>query len=61
MAAPHPKKPKVASKYSAEWERYHMRPSNKGVTFAFCEVCSVDAAICNFFNQIQYVNHNLTQ
>ena len=48
MAAPCPKKPKVASKYRAEWERYHMRPSKKGVTFAFCKMCSVDVAICNF-------------
>ena len=27
-----------------------MTPSKKGVTFDFCEICSVDAAIC----QIQY-------
>ena len=31
-----------------------MRPSKKGVTFAFCKICNVDAAICNFFYQIQY-------
>ena len=24
-----------------------MMPSKKGVTFDFCEICSVDAAICN--------------
>ena len=24
-----------------------MTPSKKGVTFDFCEICSVDAAICN--------------
>ena len=48
MAVPHLKKPKVASKYCAEWEYYHMRPSKKGVTFALCKICSVDAAICTF-------------
>ena len=24
-----------------------MMPNKKGVTFDFCEICSVDAAICN--------------
>ena len=24
-----------------------MTPSKKAVTFDFCEICSVDAAICN--------------
>ena len=50
MAAPHPEKPKVASKYRTEWERYHMRPSKKGVTFTFCKICNVDVAICNFLS-----------
>ena len=54
MVASHLKKPKVASKYCAKWECYHMRPSKRGVTFAFCKICSVDAAIWNFFYQIQY-------
>ena len=51
MVASYPKKPKVGSKYCAKWERYHMRPSKKEVTFAFCEICSVDAAICNFLSE----------
>ena len=48
MAAPHPKEPKVASKYLVKWERYHMRPIKKEGTFAFYKICSVDVAICNF-------------
>ena len=48
MADPHPKKPKVASKYRAEWE--HMKPSKKVVTFAFCKICSVDVAIYIFLS-----------
>ena len=31
-----------------------MTPSNKGVTFDFCEICSVDAASVMFY-QIQYI------
>ena len=37
-----------------------MRPSKKGVTFVLCKICSADVAICNFFYQIQYINHNVT-
>ena len=43
-----------------------MMPSKKGVTFDFCEICSVDAAISNVLSDSVYVNslpynHNVTQ
>ena len=43
-----------------------MTPSKKAVTFDFCEICSVDAAICNVLSDSVYVNslpynHNVTQ
>ena len=43
-----------------------MTPSKKGVTFDFCEICSVDAAIFNVLSDSVYkthfhINHNVTQ
>ena len=39
------KKPKIACKYRQEWSRYRMKPSKKGVNYAFCTVCNVDISI----------------
>ena len=33
-----------------------MTPSKKGVTFDFCEICSVDAAISNVLSDSVYIN-----
>ena len=39
------KKQKIACKYRQEWSRYRMKSSKKGVSYAFCTVCSVDISI----------------
>ena len=39
------KKPKIACKYKAEWSKYRMKPSKKGINYAFCTVCNVDLSI----------------
>lgn len=44
-APPPPKKKKIACKYRAEWSRYHMRPSDKGATYAQCTLCKTDICI----------------
>ena len=54
MVAPHPKKPKVASKIMCEMRALQYEAKQEAVTFSFCKICSVDAAICTFFYQIQY-------
>ena len=44
-APPPPKKKKFACKYRAEWSRFHMRPSDKGATYAHCTLCKIDICI----------------
>ena len=39
------KKQKIACKYKAEWSKCGLKPSKKGVTYAFCTLCNTDICV----------------
>ena len=39
------KKRHVASKWRAEWTKYHLKPSAKGSSYAFCTICNMDFSV----------------
>ena len=39
------KRPKIASKYKAEWSKCGMKPSKRGNTYAFCAICNTNICV----------------
>jgi hypothetical protein len=40
-------KRKRSCKWSADWKRYHMTPSNKGASYVCCALCQTDISIAS--------------
>lgn len=44
---PHLKKIKRASKWQDEWKKYNMKPSKRGPSFVFCNICCSDFSVAS--------------
>ena len=45
IGLPPRKKIKRDSKWQDDWKRYNMKQSEKGVSFVFCKICSIDFSV----------------
>ena len=47
IGLPPRKKTKRDSKWRDDWKHYNMKQSEKGVSFVFCNICSIDFSVAS--------------